>query len=59
MWAEIYMVRLEAERRLVREVLPSSTSSHIPLSPKSNAFKESEPKVAAAPGEDRPVTQAR
>jgi hypothetical protein len=35
MLAEIFMMRSEAERRLVRQVLPSSTSHLIPFSPKS------------------------
>jgi hypothetical protein len=60
MLAEIFMLRLEAERRLlVREVLPSSTSSFIQFSPKSNVLKESDLKVAEAPGEDQPVTHVR
>ncbi len=35
MLAEIFMVRSEAEARLVEEVLPSSTSRFIPFSPSS------------------------
>jgi hypothetical protein len=57
--AEVFMVGLEAQRRRVEEVLPSSTSSFIPFSPKSNVFKESDPKVDEALGEDQTVTQVR
>jgi hypothetical protein len=53
MLAEIFMVRLEAEARLVEEVLPSSTSRFIPFSPKSQfGFKEAERKVVEAPSEE-------
>src|SRR5262249_43942444 len=38
MLAEIFMVRLEAERRLLaQEVLPSSTSNCVPFSAKTNS----------------------
>jgi hypothetical protein len=52
MLAEIFMLRLDAERRLLaREVLPSSISAFIPLKPKSNhVFKETDPKDAEASG---------
>jgi hypothetical protein len=35
MLAEIFMLRLEAERRLAQDILPSSASRRIPFSPKS------------------------
>jgi hypothetical protein len=42
MLAEIFMVRSEAKARLVEEVLPSSTSRFIPLSPRTQfTFKKS------------------
>jgi hypothetical protein len=51
--AEIFMVRLEAEARLLEEVLPSSTSRLILFSPKSQfGFKEAERKVVEAPSEE-------
>ena len=41
MLAEIFMMRLEADRRLAQEVPPSSASRLIPFSPKSQfAFKK-------------------
>jgi hypothetical protein len=41
------MVRSEAKARLVEEVLPSSTSQFVPLSPRSQfIFKETDPKGA-------------
>ena len=56
MLAEIFMVRSEAKARLVEEVLPSSTSRFIPLSPRTQfTFKKTEPKVAEAPREEPPV----
>ena len=51
--AEIFMVRLEAEARLVEEVLPSSTSRFMPFSSNSQfGFKEMEPKAAEAPSKE-------
>ena len=35
MLAEIFMVRSEAEARLVEDILPSSTAPFIPFSPSS------------------------
>ena len=56
MLAEIFMVRLEAEARLVEEVLPSSTSRFIPFSAKSQfVLKETDPKGNEAASEERPV----
>jgi hypothetical protein len=58
MLAEIFMVRLEAERRfLVQRALPST---FIPFNPNSNlAFKETDSKGAEASRKDRPVTEVR
>jgi hypothetical protein len=56
MLAEIFMVRLEAEARLVEEVLPSSTSRFIPFIPSSQfVFKETDLKDEEAPGEEPPI----
>jgi hypothetical protein len=56
MLAEIFMVRSEAKARLVEEVLPSSASHFIPLSPRTQfTFKNTDPKVADAPREEPPV----
>jgi hypothetical protein len=60
MLAEIFMVRSEAEARLVDVVLPSSTSRFIPFSPRSQfSFKETDPKGEEAPSEERPVRAFR
>jgi hypothetical protein len=41
MLAEIFMVRLEAAARALKETVPSSTSRFIPLTPNSQfSFKE-------------------
>ena len=57
MLAEIFMMRLEAERRLAQEVLPSSGSRLIPFSPKSQfAFKKANQE---APSDQPPVKQVR
>jgi hypothetical protein len=54
MLAEIFMVRLEAERRFVEQALPSSASRFIPLSWRSQfGFKRAERKAAEAPSEER------
>jgi hypothetical protein len=60
MLAEIFMVRLEAERLvLVQGGLPSSTSSFIPISPRSHfVFKETA-KGTEASREERPVAEVR
>jgi hypothetical protein len=43
MLAEIFMMRLEAEARLVQEVLPASASGFIPFNPESQVvFKEAD-----------------
>jgi hypothetical protein len=56
MLAEIFMVRSEAQARLVEEVLPSSTSRFIPFSPSSQfVFKQTDLKGEEAPNEERPV----
>jgi hypothetical protein len=56
MLAEIFMVRSEAEARLVEEVLPSSTSRFIPFSPSSQlVFKETGLKGDEAPRAEQPV----
>ena len=53
MLSEIFMVRSEARARLVEEVLPSSTSSFIPFSPRTQfTFKNTAPNVAEAPHEE-------
>ena len=55
MLAEIFMVRSEAQARLVEEVLPSSRSSFIPFSPKSQfAFKDTGLKGEKPPSEEWP-----
>ena len=57
MLAEIFMMRLEAERRfLVQRAL---RSTFIPFNPNSNlAFKETDPRAEAS-RKDRPVTEVR
>jgi hypothetical protein len=57
MLAEIFMVRSEAQARLVEEVLPSSTSRFIPFSPSRSqfVFKETDLKCEEAPSEEPPV----
>ena len=56
MLAEIFMVRSEAKARLVEEVLPSSNSPFIPLSPRSQfVFKQTDVKAEQAPSEEWPV----
>jgi hypothetical protein len=58
MLAEIFMVRLEAEGRLVQEVLPSSTSSFIPFSTRSQfTLKETNLKGEEAPSEPATARQ--
>jgi hypothetical protein len=53
MLAEIFMVRLEAERRVVEQAMPSSASPFIPLSSRSQfGFKDAERKAAQAPSEE-------
>jgi hypothetical protein len=60
MLAEIFMVRSEAKARLVEEVLPSSTSSFIPFSPRTQfTFKKTDLKAKEAPSEERPVSVVR
>ena len=60
MLAEIFMVRSEAEARLVEEVLPSSTSRFIPFSPRSHfVFKETDAKGGESSDKDGPVTEVR
>jgi hypothetical protein len=59
MLAEIFMVRLEAERRLVQELPPPSTSLFIPLGPENQfAAVKTEPKGADGSNEERPLTVA-
>jgi hypothetical protein len=54
MLAEIFIVRLEAEARVVDEVLPSSRSNFIPYSPRTQfTFKQTNTKSAEAPNENR------
>ena len=54
MLAEIFMVRSEAEARLVEEVLPSSTSRFIPFSPSSQfVFKQRDLNGEEGPSESR------
>jgi hypothetical protein len=56
MLAEIFMLRLEAERRLVQDVPPSSAPRQILFSPKSKfAFKETNQEGAEVPSEEPPV----
>jgi hypothetical protein len=60
MLAEVFMVRSEAQARLVEEVLPSSTSRFIPFSPsRPFVFKETVPKGAEALREERAVRVVR
>ena len=60
MLAEIFMVRSEAQARLVEEVLPSSTSRFIPFSPSSKfVFKQTDLKGEEAPNEERLVKVVR
>jgi hypothetical protein len=60
MLAEIFMLRLEAERRLAQDVPPSSASRRRPFSAKSQfAFKEPNQEVAEAPGVEPPVRLVR
>jgi len=60
MLAEIFMVRSEAKARLVEDVLPSSTSSFIPFSPRTQfTFKQTDLKAKEASSEERPVSVVR
>ena len=60
MLAEIFMVRLEAEARIVEEVLPLSTSRLIPFSASGQfVFKETDLKGDEAPSDERPVRVVR
>jgi hypothetical protein len=60
MLAEIFMVRLEAERRLVEQALPSSASRFIPFGPRSQfGRKEAERKAAETPSEEPYLGVAR
>jgi hypothetical protein len=60
MLAEIFMVRLEVEARLVEEVLPWSTSRFVPFSASSQfVFKETDLKGSKSPSEERPVRVVR
>ena len=53
MLAEIFMVRLEAEARLVEHILPFSTSRFIPFSPSSQfVFKQPDLKAEEVPSEE-------
>ena len=40
MLAEIFMLRLETAARLLREILPSSTSTFVPFSPETQIAPE-------------------
>jgi hypothetical protein len=60
MLAEIFMLRLEAEKRLAQDVQPSSASRQILFSPKSEfAFKETNREGGDAPSEEPPVRLVR
>jgi hypothetical protein len=60
MLAEIFMVRSEAEARLMEEVLPSSKSPFIPLRPRGEfAFKETLRMGAEAASKEQPVKVAQ
>ena len=60
MLAEIFMVRSEAKARLAEDVLPSSTSSFIPFSPRTHfTFKETDLKGEEAPNQERPANVVR
>ena len=50
------MVRSEAKARLVEDIHPSSTSSFIPFSPRTQfVFKETDLKGEEVPSKERPV----
>jgi hypothetical protein len=60
MLAEIFIVRSEAEARLVNEVLPWSTSSFIPFVPRSQfVFKKTDLNSTEPPSEEPPVRVVR
>jgi hypothetical protein len=60
MLAEIFMVRSEAKARLMEDVLPSSTSAFIPVSPRSQFFfKQPDLKCEEAPNEEQSVKVVR
>ena len=60
MLAEIFMVRSEAEARLVEDILPSSTSAFIPFGPSGQfVFKETGLKGDEAPSEEQPARVVR
>ena len=60
MLAEIFIVRLEAQRRLVEQALPSSTSRFIPFGRKTQSgLKEAERKGVEAPSEEPRLGVAR
>ena len=57
MLAEIFIIRLEAERRLAQAVLPSGAFRLIPFSPKSQfALKKANQE---APSDEPPVRRVR
>ena len=57
MLAEIFMVRSEPKARLVEDILPSSRSSFIPFSPRTQfTFKETDLKAKEPPSEERSVS---
>ena len=58
--AEIFMVRSEAQARLMEEVLPSSKSPFIPLRPRGEfTFKETHRMGAEAASKEQPVKVAQ
>jgi hypothetical protein len=57
MLAEVFMLRLEAERLRVQEVLPSSASSFVPFKATNNlVVKKAEHKAAETQSEE-PLVQ--
>jgi hypothetical protein len=59
MLAEIFMVRLEAEARLVEDILPSSTSRFIPFVFKQTDRKREEASSEEPGRQNCPVTEER
>jgi hypothetical protein len=60
MLAEIFIIRSQAQARLMEEVIPSSKSAFIPLCPRGEfTFKETRRKGAEAASGEQPIKVVR
>jgi hypothetical protein len=57
MLAEIFMLRLEAERLRVQEVLPSSASTFVPIKATNNLVVKKAERKAAETQNEEPLVQ--